>query len=191
MKRIVLFTAVCVASCGCAYVSNSGASPEEPIGVFPIRLGTNMVVAFVNQTESPLYLEVNHKWAEYGAKKHMEDGSILIVPTFSEDMQTSLPANGWTTARLLPCDLALAIAPITTNGCQLCGLNLLWQVYTPIAGKQSRSAWNDVSAENWNWSFGFGTFSGDVFAPIPLESRNIKYEAIWKNGNIVKDYIRP
>lgn len=194
MKGVVLAAIVCSACCGCVHVSKSGAPSREPIGVFPICLGTNMVVAFVNQTESPLFLEVNHKWAEYGKRGLLEDGSILIVPTFSEDMQISIPFNGWKPVRLPPGEPALAIAPMITNGCQLCGLDLLWQVYTPIDGKESqisRSSWNDVSVEDWDWSFGFGIFSGDAFAPVPFENREIKYEPVWKNGIIVNGNMVP
>lgn len=194
MKRIVVIATICLSCCGCVVISKSGESSKDTIGVFPIRVGTNMVVVFVNQTETPLFLEVNHKLAEYGEKERLEDGSTLIVPTFSEDMQTSLPANGWEPVRLMPCESALAIAPMTTNGCQLCGLDLLWQVYTPIAGKESkmsRVSWNDVSVENWNWSFGFGTLSGDAYAPEPLESRDVKYKSVWRNGSIVKDEMVP
>ena len=194
MRIHLLLCCFCVLTGGCAHVLEKDASPCAPIGVFPVRMGTNLVVAFVNQTDSPLYFSLHWKMACYGKEPHMEDGSLLVLPEFSEDMVSSLPLPGGRLTRLCPFEIALASAPTTTNDCQLYGVDLSWQVLAPVSGgaiDAFPSSRDEFSVNDWNRSFGHCLLTGDVFAPTPLEIRDIRYETIWKNGAFIKDNRNP
>lgn len=192
MRRFFLCVCFCLCSSGCVLFSKKDFPSLDPVGVFSHRVGSDYVVAFVNQTDSPIYFSLNWKMASYGKEEVMEDGSCLITPEFTQDIVTSVPVNGWFPVRLLPFEPALASTPITTNGCRLCDINLLWQVFSPLPGKEPdcfpKMQSNFLKTE-WNWWFGNGSLSGDVFTPIPLENRDIEYEytAWWKDGVYVGD----